>query len=63
MPLYTEGTQNCGLNIYKQQRLNWRNMLKRFQQIRICFVTRSANNTELVRFAGTHHLIADQVPP
>ncbi|AYY81809.1 MULTISPECIES: endonuclease/exonuclease/phosphatase family protein [Proteus] len=64
MPLYTEGTLKIAVwNIYKQQRPNWRNMLETLSTDTHLLLLQEAQTTpELVRFAGTHHLIADQVP-
>ncbi|MEQ4925117.1 endonuclease/exonuclease/phosphatase family protein [Proteus hauseri] len=64
MPLYTEGYLKIAVwNIYKQQRLNWRNMLEVLSTDTQLLLLQEAQTTpELVRFAGSHHLIADQVP-
>lgn len=64
MPLYTEGLLKIAVwNIYKQQRINWRSMLETLSIDTHLLLLQEAQTTpELVRFAGTHHLVADQVP-
>lgn len=64
MPLYTDGTLKIAVwNIYKQQRTHWRNMLEILSTDTHLLLLQEAQTTpELVRFAGTHHLVADQVP-
>ncbi|QDX29124.1 endonuclease/exonuclease/phosphatase family protein [Dickeya poaceiphila] len=50
-------------NIFKQQRTNWLSVLKHFGENTQLMLLQEAQSTpELIRFATTHYLYADQVP-
>lgn len=50
-------------NIFKQQRAEWLSVLKNFGKDAHLVLLQEAQTTpELVRFATTHYLAADQVP-
>ncbi|WP_192459220.1 endonuclease/exonuclease/phosphatase family protein [Musicola keenii] len=50
-------------NIFKQQRINWLSVLKQFGHSAQLMLLQEAQSTpELIRFATTHYLSADQVP-
>ncbi|QIZ48114.1 endonuclease/exonuclease/phosphatase family protein [Dickeya zeae] len=50
-------------NIFKQQRTNWLSVLKHFgQRTQLMLLQEAQSSPELIRFATTHYLSAEQVP-